>query len=217
MAGRTLPAKIGDARKRAEAWSSEAAHEARTRGRRSRKQASKAGAPARRPDHRKHSAGSGAVRKLLLLRLAAISAGRPGTRRGPAGEQAPEPDTARPLTKKCPNEIWWKWTNFGILAFGLGWLVRSTAVLISARAARRFRKGSRSAQVKVEAEARAATIEAKIANLSADVEALRKSSQRRDRRRGPEGEGGNRAAPGEDSGVRPKLRLHRRPRRPARI
>jgi F-type H+-transporting ATPase subunit b len=76
-----------------------------------------------------------------------------------------------------PNEIWWKWANFAILAGVLGWLIsknagpffrsRSEAIAVGIAEATKTRQ---------EAEARAAEIERKVSNLSAEVEQLRRQS-----------------------------------------
>jgi F-type H+-transporting ATPase subunit b len=77
-----------------------------------------------------------------------------------------------------PNEIWWKWANFAILAGGLGFLVSKHAGPFFRTRSEEIQKGiSEAAAVRREAEARAAGIESQIANLSSEVEALRQKSR----------------------------------------
>jgi F-type H+-transporting ATPase subunit b len=76
------------------------------------------------------------------------------------------------------NEMLWKWVNFAILFAGLTWLARKFgAPYFQARAAA-IRQGIEEArQMKADADARAAEIDRKIAHLSTEVEALRRSSR----------------------------------------
>ncbi|MEP6540064.1 MAG: hypothetical protein ABJF23_32350 [Bryobacteraceae bacterium] len=79
---------------------------------------------------------------------------------------------------EMPNEIWWKWANFGILAVGLGYLIGKNAGPFFASRSAEIQQGiTDAAAVKAEAEARARSIEARVANLAAEVAALRKNSQ----------------------------------------
>jgi F-type H+-transporting ATPase subunit b len=79
---------------------------------------------------------------------------------------------------RMPNEIWWKWANFAILAAGLGFLIAKNAGPFFRTRTEEIRKGiSEAAAVRAEAEARAAAIENQIANLSAEVESLRQKSR----------------------------------------
>lgn len=76
-----------------------------------------------------------------------------------------------------PNEIWWKWANFAILAGGLGFLIAKNAGPFFRGRSEDIQRGiSEAAAVRAEAEARAAAIEKQLANLSAEVEALRRKS-----------------------------------------
>jgi F-type H+-transporting ATPase subunit b len=94
-----------------------------------------------------------------------------------AGEKAGEHAEAAEQNE-MPNEIWWKWANFAILAVGLGYLVAKHAGPFFASRSAEIRQGiMKAAEVKAEAEARAKAIEARISNLAGEVEALRKSSQ----------------------------------------
>ena len=79
---------------------------------------------------------------------------------------------------EMPNEIWWKWANFGILVIVLGYLVSKNAGPFFTSRSAEIQKGiTDAAAVKAEAEARAKSIETRVSNLGAEVEALRKSSQ----------------------------------------
>jgi F-type H+-transporting ATPase subunit b len=81
-------------------------------------------------------------------------------------------------TSEMPNEIWWKWANFGILAAGLGYLIRKNAGPFFASRSAEIQKGIKEAAVvKAEAEARAAAIEARIAHLADEIEGIRKRSR----------------------------------------
>ena len=76
-----------------------------------------------------------------------------------------------------PNEIWWKWANFAVLAAGLGYLVAKNAGPFFRSRSEEIRKGiTDAAQVRAEAEARASAIESRLVNLSADIEELRARS-----------------------------------------
>jgi F-type H+-transporting ATPase subunit b len=79
---------------------------------------------------------------------------------------------------RMPNEIWWKWANFAILAAGLGFLIAKYAgPFFSARTEEIQRGITEASAVRADAEARAAEIEKQIANLSAEVEALKQKSR----------------------------------------
>ena len=59
-----------------------------------------------------------------------------------------------------PNEIWWKWANFAVLAAGLGYLVAKNAGPFFRSRSEEIQKGIKdAAQVRAEAEARASAIE----------------------------------------------------------
>jgi F-type H+-transporting ATPase subunit b len=76
-----------------------------------------------------------------------------------------------------PNEIWWKWANFAILAAGLGFVIGKNAGPFFRARTEEIQKGIQdAAAVRAEAEARASEIEKRIANLNAEVEALRQKS-----------------------------------------
>ena len=79
---------------------------------------------------------------------------------------------------RLPNEIWWKWANFAILAAGLGFLIAKYAGPFFRTRTEEIQQGiSDAAAIRAEAEARAAEIERRIANLNGEVEALRQKSR----------------------------------------
>jgi len=72
----------------------------------------------------------------------------------------------------------WKWANFAILAAGLGFLLVKQAGPYFASRSTEIRKGIEDARkISADAEKRAAAMEAKLANLGAEVAALRKSAR----------------------------------------
>jgi len=74
--------------------------------------------------------------------------------------------------------IGWKWANFAILAAGLGYLLVKHAGPYFASRSVEIRKGIEEAQrLRAEAEKGAAAMDARLANLSVEVEALRKSAR----------------------------------------
>lgn len=77
-----------------------------------------------------------------------------------------------------PNEIWWKWANFALLAGGLGFLIKKNAGTFFAARTASIQRGIReAAEMKAEAETRAAAIEKRISNLSSEVALMRQQSK----------------------------------------
>jgi F-type H+-transporting ATPase subunit b len=94
------------------------------------------------------------------------------------GQKASEHAEAAAEEHEMPNEIWWKWANFAILAAGLGYLIGKNAGPFFASRSAEIQKGiTEAAAVKAEAEARAREIEGRISNLTGEIQALRKNSQ----------------------------------------
>jgi F-type H+-transporting ATPase subunit b len=92
---------------------------------------------------------------------------KPAAEHGASHEEAP-----------MPNEIWWKWANFAVLAACLGFLIAKNAGSFFGTRTEEIQKGIReAAAVRADAEARATAIEKRIANLNAEVEAMRQNSQ----------------------------------------
>lgn len=72
----------------------------------------------------------------------------------------------------------WKWANFVLLAGVLGYLVGKNAGPFFSARSRQIRKDLlESAEVRKEADARAAQVERRLANLEADIAALRTESE----------------------------------------
>jgi F-type H+-transporting ATPase subunit b len=79
----------------------------------------------------------------------------------------------------------WKWANFAILAAGLGYLLTKQVGPYFAAQSLAIRKGIEDAKtLSADAEKRAAAMEARLANLGAEVEALRKSAKEEANREG---------------------------------
>jgi F0F1-type ATP synthase membrane subunit b/b' len=73
----------------------------------------------------------------------------------------------------------WKWANFLLLAAGLGYLIRkSGGPFFAARKQSISKDISESEQIRRDAESRAAEVDRRLANLSADIAALRAASER---------------------------------------
>src|SRR6476620_9468145 len=71
-----------------------------------------------------------------------------------------------------------KWANFAILAAGLGYLIVKQAGPYFASRSTAIRKGIEDAQaLRADSEKRAAAMEARLANLGVEVEAMRKSAR----------------------------------------
>jgi F-type H+-transporting ATPase subunit b len=73
----------------------------------------------------------------------------------------------------------WKWANFLLLAAGLGYLIgKNGGPFFAARSQSISKDISESEQIRRDAEARAADVDRRLANLGADIAALRAESQR---------------------------------------
>ena len=101
-----------------------------------------------------------------------------------AQESAPREENAQSKAGEHPSqgehgnlEIW-KWANFLLLAGGLGYLVGKNAGPFFTARSRQIKKDLiESAAVRKEAEARAAQVERRLANLETDIAALRADSE----------------------------------------
>ena len=108
------------------------------------------------------------VSLLLALGLTALSVAQ---EHAASGEKAAHGEAGKDMTG-------WKWANFAILAAGLGFLLVKQAGPYFESRSSEIRKGIEDArQVSADAEKRAAAMDARLANLGADVEALRKSAR----------------------------------------
>ncbi len=118
------------------------------------------------------------MKRLLLLLVfvgfAAWAQEHPAAAAGEHGAGAREEAAEH---EQMPNEIWWKWINFAMLAGGLGWLIVKYGGPFYRSRASGIREGIEEAhRVKLEAEAKAAEIESRIANLASAIDDLRKRS-----------------------------------------
>ena len=120
-------------------------------------------------------------RALILLALAAmflLHAQEQPPSAVPAPHATGTERTGEAEHESLPNEIWWKWANFIILAAALGYLIKKYAGPFYISQTEEIQNGIReAAAVKAEAEARAAEIERRVATLQVEVEALRAGSK----------------------------------------
>jgi F0F1-type ATP synthase membrane subunit b/b' len=73
--------------------------------------------------------------------------------------------------------IWWKWANFAILAFGLGYLIAKNAPPLFRKQSDEIRSAlAEAAKIEQEAAAYAAGVEARLANLQSEIQHLRDSA-----------------------------------------
>jgi F-type H+-transporting ATPase subunit b len=95
------------------------------------------------------------------------------------------PQETRPATANQQQEgeqgdpwIWWKWANFLILAAGLGYLINKHAPPFFAQRAREIEESLlEAAKAKQDAEARAASIDKRLADLDREIEGLRQAAR----------------------------------------
>jgi len=81
--------------------------------------------------------------------------------------------------QSAPSMTGWKWANFALLAGGLGYLIAKKAPAFFQGRTAQIRKGiADAAKFKADAEARAAGIEKKVAELGAEIEALRAGARK---------------------------------------
>jgi F-type H+-transporting ATPase subunit b len=106
---------------------------------------------------------------ILALGLTGLSVAQ---EHAPAGEKAGHGESAE------HESLGLKWANFAILAAALGFLIVKQAGPYFATRSSEIRKGIEDArQISADAEKRAAAMDAKLANLGAEVEAVRKSAR----------------------------------------
>jgi len=105
---------------------------------------------------------------ILLFSLTTFSlAQEHGEASKEGGHEAVEPDMTN-----------WKWANFAILAAALGFLIVKNAGPFFASRSIEIRKGIEDAtKLRADAEARAAAMDARLANLGVEVEAMRKAAK----------------------------------------
>jgi F-type H+-transporting ATPase subunit b len=73
--------------------------------------------------------------------------------------------------------IWWKWANFAILAFGLGYLIRKHVPPLFRKQSEEIQTAlAEAAKIKQDAAAYAASVEARLANIQREIENLRETA-----------------------------------------
>lgn len=81
------------------------------------------------------------------------------------------------VTEHGPD-IFWGWANFLLLAGGLGYLIKKNAGPYFAKRSLEIRKGMVEAEAEREAsDAKVAEVDRRLANLQAEIEALRRNAQ----------------------------------------
>jgi F-type H+-transporting ATPase subunit b len=96
-----------------------------------------------------------------------------------ATEKAVERASESPAEGEHGGMEIWKWANFAVLAGALGYLVSKNAGPFFAARSRQIRKDMIEADdLRKQAEARAAEVDRRLANLDAEIAALRAESQR---------------------------------------
>jgi F-type H+-transporting ATPase subunit b len=108
---------------------------------------------------------------LVACALRLPSAARPSTEEnGRAGEGEGESHGGMLML--------WKWANFALLATGLGYVIAKNAGPFFTKRTLEIRKGMIEAEeLRADADARVATVEAKLANVTVEIEILRKEAQ----------------------------------------
>ena len=80
-------------------------------------------------------------------------------------------------TEKGPN-MFWEWANFALLAGGLGYVIKKNAGPYFAQRSVEIRKGMAEAEAaRAASDAKVAEVDRRLANLAAEIEALRRSAQ----------------------------------------
>lgn len=83
---------------------------------------------------------------------------------------------ARGVTERG-EQVYWGWANFLLLAGGLGYLVKKNAGPYFAQRSQQIHKGMVDAErARAEADAKVAEVDRRLANLAADIEALRRDA-----------------------------------------
>jgi F-type H+-transporting ATPase subunit b len=101
----------------------------------------------------------------------------PVQRAGAQESAAPKTGEAGVPEEKEPAEVW-KWANFLLLVGGLGYLVSKHApAFFAARSQKIVQDITDSRKLREDAEARAADVDRRLANLEADIASMRSESQ----------------------------------------
>ena len=73
--------------------------------------------------------------------------------------------------------IWWKWANFAILAAGLGYLISKHVPPLFRKQSEEIQSAlAEAAKIKQDADAYAASVEARLANIQREIENLRETA-----------------------------------------
>jgi F-type H+-transporting ATPase subunit b len=116
------------------------------------------------------------MRRLALVVLAFGLASAVPPARGQEGETGKKSEHAE---GESPMEFWLKWANFALLAGALGYFIGKNAGPFFNARSQKIRKDMVEAEdARREAEARAADVDRRLANLKTDIAALRAESQR---------------------------------------
>jgi F-type H+-transporting ATPase subunit b len=92
-------------------------------------------------------------------------------------ESRPAPETQQE-SERGDSWIWWKWANFLILAAGLGYLISKHAPPYFAARSREIEESLvEAAKAKQDAEAHAASIDKRLADLDREIESLRQTAR----------------------------------------
>jgi len=98
----------------------------------------------------------------------------------PAQERETEAEKvkeAQGVTEKGPN-VFWGWINFALLAGGLGYVIKKNAGPYFAQRSLEIRKGMADAEAaRAASDAKVAEVDRRLANLQAEIEALRRGAQ----------------------------------------
>jgi F-type H+-transporting ATPase subunit b len=117
----------------------------------------------------------------MLLFAAALAIGQHSPPAGQHGEAVAEHLTEEheAAGHGNPNEIWWKWANFALLAAALGYLIRKNAGPFFTGRTAEIRRGIDEAEkARAGAEARMKEVDARLTNLGVEVAALKENAAR---------------------------------------
>ncbi len=108
-------------------------------------------------------------RATLAITLGLVFASCAQPQEAPAGKEA--------QAEQGDAWIWWKWANFAILAVGLGYLIGKNVPPLFRKQSDEIQSAlAEAAKVKHEAALYASSIEARLANLQSEIEALRQAA-----------------------------------------
>jgi len=118
-------------------------------------------------------------RLALVLMLASLAVLGPARAQEKRAEVIPGQAEEKTAEGEKPGLAAWKWANFVLLAGILGWAVKKNAGPFFAARTRQIRKAMLEADdLRQQAEIRAADVDRRLANLDAEIAALRAESAR---------------------------------------